>query len=345
MMKMQAAVVTEAPRTLDALSIGKAVACVLVVAQHTLAIHVAAFGHGWNLANIHDSFTRVAVPIFLMTSGAIFLERSDSYSYFYTRRLLRIAMPLVFWSIVYSAWISFNGGPPVNWLLAMLHGPVMYHLWYFYAIIGLSLVTPILAPWFQSTDLKARWALIATWFVFTAVLPLIGLFATPVYGTAFATGYSILDFSGYLVLGAVLRRRGQPIVSLRWCGLALYLLGTAGVAIATRMYSKSVGHPEDLFYYNNSLFVILAAAGIFLMFQHMNTPGRIGAAVLGLLSACSLGIYGIHPLIMALVFKVWSQLQLSPSGPPMSVLFMTALGASLAVIWALRLLTPLRKVM
>ena len=342
---MQAGTSMDAPRTLDPLSMGKAVACVLVVAQHTLASHFGTFGHGWNLVNALDAFTRVAVPIFLMTSGAIFLERSDSFSYFYTRRLLRIALPLIFWSLVYSAWISLNGGPSGNWILAMLHGPVMYHLWYFYAIVGLSLITPILAPWFQSADWKAHWALIATWFLFTAVLPLIGLFTVPLYGTAFATGYSILDFGGYLVLGAVLKRRGDVVAWRRWLGFALYILGTTGVAVATRLYSKSVGQPQELFYYNNSAFVIMAATGIFLMFQNMNQPGRVVASVLGLLSTCSLGVYGIHPLIMALIFRYWARFQLSSVPPSMGVLFTVALVVSLALVWILRRFPPLRKVM
>ncbi|MDC0713643.1 acyltransferase family protein [Stigmatella sp. ncwal1] len=342
-----AGTITSSPGdSIDSLSIAKAVACCLVILQHVAAAHFGTFEHGWPLVNVVDSLTRVAVPIFLMTSGAIFLPRSDSFGYFYTKRLVRIMLPLVFWSLIYAAWASYRGVSPGNWLLAILKGPVMYHLWYFYAILALSIITPVISPWFRDADAPAKWMLVGTWFLLVALLPLVSAFVTPVYGSSFpATGYSILDFGGYLVLGALLRRRGEPVPLYRWLGFAIYLAGSAAIALITQSYSKSAGSPNETFFYNNSALVIVSSAGIFLSFQHVSKVPKPVAAILLMLSACSLGIYGIHPWVMDMIRLSLARAGAEVTEPPMGIFFTMVLAISLAIVWLLRRFPPFQRVM
>lgn len=57
----------------------------------------------WWWANGYDAATRWAVPVFVMISGGLLLVpgKKESLALFYKKRLSRILVPLIFWSILY----------------------------------------------------------------------------------------------------------------------------------------------------------------------------------------------------------------------------------------------------
>ncbi len=61
----------------------------------------------WHVLNIWDAFSRWAVPIYIMLSGSLLLDphRTESPSKFYHKRLMRIGVPLVFWSLFFM-WVD-----------------------------------------------------------------------------------------------------------------------------------------------------------------------------------------------------------------------------------------------
>jgi surface polysaccharide O-acyltransferase-like enzyme len=71
----------------------------------------------WHILNGWDAFTRFAVPIYIMLSGSLLLDpnRVESPSKFYHKRLMRIGVPLVFWSfffmwvdVYFTGWRAFH---------------------------------------------------------------------------------------------------------------------------------------------------------------------------------------------------------------------------------------------
>jgi surface polysaccharide O-acyltransferase-like enzyme len=92
----------------------------------------------WDIANILNSASRVSVPLFFMISGFLFFgERSAQ-----PRHFIRIAACLGFYSAVALLYItlftSINAGLSLKYLLQK---PVFYHLWFFFAIIVIYLVS------------------------------------------------------------------------------------------------------------------------------------------------------------------------------------------------------------
>jgi surface polysaccharide O-acyltransferase-like enzyme len=61
----------------------------------------------WHVLNVWDSFSRWAVPIYIMLSGSLLLDphRTEAPSKFYHKRLMRIGVPLVFWSFFFM-WLD-----------------------------------------------------------------------------------------------------------------------------------------------------------------------------------------------------------------------------------------------
>jgi surface polysaccharide O-acyltransferase-like enzyme len=63
--------------------------------------------YNWHVLNVWDAFARWAVPIYIMLSGSLLLDpnRVESPSKFYHKRLMRIGVPLVFWSLFFM-WVD-----------------------------------------------------------------------------------------------------------------------------------------------------------------------------------------------------------------------------------------------
>lgn len=59
---------------------------------------------------LYGSLLRPAIPLFVMVTGALLLSvRQDARS-FYGKRLMRIVIPFVFWSVLYNLFPWFMGG-------------------------------------------------------------------------------------------------------------------------------------------------------------------------------------------------------------------------------------------
>ncbi len=64
----------------------------------------------WMIGNIYGGIARVAVPLFFMISGYLLLPRSESLGSFYTKRMPRVVIPFVVWSVIYL--LSFCKSKP-----------------------------------------------------------------------------------------------------------------------------------------------------------------------------------------------------------------------------------------
>lgn len=215
----------------------RVLACFLVVLSHCCDPFVAQFDadrSAFLTGMFTGSTVRCCVPLFVMMTGVLLLPVQTGMSAFYRKRIGRIALPLVFWSLalpaLYCVYLNCGGttsNPQVvmedhtlRATLTKLYTFVFNFnydttpLWYLYMLVGLYLIMPILSVWLQQAsrrDLKfALWLWGAT-----LVLPYIGM-AAPMLGYAgnygnpgilgvcdwnpYGTFYYVSGFAGYLVL-------------------------------------------------------------------------------------------------------------------------------------------------
>lgn len=64
-------------------------------------------GFEWQVFNFYDSIVRWGVPVFVMISGALFLDREIATKTIYSRYVLRLLSSFVIWSAAYAV---FRGG-------------------------------------------------------------------------------------------------------------------------------------------------------------------------------------------------------------------------------------------
>lgn len=329
-------------RRIDSLRV---VACIMVVLLHVSSTHIHEFGPKWWSANVWDGLSRACVPLFFMLSGSTLLGRSESLMDFFRKRALRILLPLLLWSCFYLWWLWHNNAPTGNWLLAILRGPTMFHLWYFYAIIGLYLFMPVMRRFYQGSTQQEKLFFLAVWFLVASVYPTLqslyvdqqcgylraGILAE-VYHLQYFGGYL-----GYLVLGAYLAER-----RFAWQkGAALFAVSSVGTILLTYWLSKRLGAPCEFFHLYLSPLVVFAAAGAFIAF--VGQPAGQSSGRLQWLSGCTLGVYGLHIFVIdrLLISRGWMHATGWAWIDPLigtAAVFLV----SLAVIGLLRIVRPLR---
>jgi surface polysaccharide O-acyltransferase-like enzyme len=267
----------------------------------------------WWTGNIINSMTRPGVPLFVMLSGFLLLSKDYDLIDFLKRRFSRVIIPALFWMSYYLYNNHFINNKPASLkegLLELVSGPVHYHMWFIYLIIGLYLIYPILRPWVrQASERDLIYFLLlcmfATWFY------------KPLYhftGQQIGVYFELLSNNcGHFVLGYYLGQKtcrtshtgslsSWPCSDrqLGFIGLGLVLFGTMATSLAS--YWLNIGRGDDvkfdvIFYDYLMPNVGIGAIGWFLLAkQWMNNPPLKAFEVA--FAAASFGIYFVHVRIL-----------------------------------------------
>ena len=296
--------------------------------------------------DIYSSLARPAVPLFVMLSGALLLQPSklkESLRVFFKKRIIRIGLPFLFWGIAYFAWRVFVHGEVLSTKVitqGALTGPY-FHFWFFYALIGLYLVTPVLRVLVAYLERSTFKFFIILWFLGTSIVPLIGLIdGYQLNSNLFvATGWV-----GYFLLGAyTLKTRMNPKIlwSLLVAGLTYTILGTYFV-------TTTLGEAYCHFFFEAYSFNIIGiTVALFLLLctiQPKTLEKRIpkGNRVLQLISQNTIFLYMFHVMVLEAFQKGFFgfKISLTTVNPILEVPLITAV----TLLICLAIIYPLQKI-
>lgn len=340
----------------------RCVAILGVLAIHAFAYSTAAPG-AWRTVDgavattVNLGFVW-AVPVFVMLAGAFALDPARFHGPvpFLRRRLRRLLPPLLFWHVVYVGMLVLRLMPsrplgPRGILRLVLTGALSWQLYFFFIILGLTMLTPVLVRW---TAAASRREAVLTGLVMALLVPvaragwLLLQMPDPTVFTAFTWW---LPFLGYYVLGWGLRGVRLRGARLRLVAVAALL----GVALAVLTYGRQspvgglVGGLAGGVYYGFP--AVLAATGVYLVAQSVLAPdGVLGAlsqgralAVADTIGRASMGIFAVHMVPFFLLVR-YTSLMLSPTLLGSVVVWLVVVAVSVAVTLLarrVRLLRPL----
>ena len=181
-------------------------ACFLVVFSHSCDAFVAVFDSDratFLQGALAGSFVRACVPLFVMMSGVLLLPVRLETGAFYRKRIGRVLLALVFWSlalpVLYYLYMRYVGTSSPSIDPALFTGEATLHkmwtfvfnfcydttpLWYLYMLMGLYLIMPLISPWLERASRRDLRTILAIWGV-TLLLPF-------TYGMDPAAGISML---------------------------------------------------------------------------------------------------------------------------------------------------------
>ncbi|KRE60422.1 acyltransferase [Nostocoides sp. Soil756] len=286
-------------------------------------IHVAGLSYqqiddenlAWTVAAHLTFSTKWAVPVFVMVSGVLLLRPPANRSprHFYGRRLSRIGIPLLFWHVVYIGLFSVALVDDPAWrriAARFVLGESFTALYFFWLILGLYLVTPLLWP---VVDALSRRGLIVTAAALTA-LPVADLVARRVaarLGSDIAVAdptlvTQFLPYVGFYLLGYALKDvvvKGWARAALTVVTVALALEMTFQVLYAAELspaLSRTLNTFAPLSYQGPLL--ALSAVSVFLLVHSLVAPGsraagRSWAARARTLGNLTFGVFCCHLLV------------------------------------------------
>ena len=300
----------------------------------------------WEIRNVYDAFVRWSVPVFVMISGALFLDSSKTISLkrLYRKNVVRIVVAFLFWSVIYAIynqlkrcqWDGFY-----NLIFTIIQGPV--HFWFLKMLIGLYIIIPLLRTIVAKRRDEVYFLCLSLITVF--ILPLIWKIVGYLnYDLAFflrktteSLGLNVaLGYSGYFVLGHFLYNH-QFGRRIRMMIYASGMISFVCVVLITHFISHHVNRAEIYFYDNLILFTLLEATAMFVWAtssSHQVSPS-IRRYVIHL-SDFSFGIYLVHLLLLGAVCyfmptsSAWWLLLFIP------VFSILVFALSYLVIWVLR---------
>lgn len=131
----------------------RSISCISIILLHISSVF---FGATSSIPNISYSsyilsffvngLVRFAVPVFVMLSGAFNLsnKKNQDCEFFYKKILLKVFIPAITFSLVYSVFSIINGQDFIHVCLNYVLGNPYYHMWFVFMIVGLYLLTPFL---------------------------------------------------------------------------------------------------------------------------------------------------------------------------------------------------------
>jgi surface polysaccharide O-acyltransferase-like enzyme len=257
----------------DKVDIVKTVAILCVIAIHVTSYGWDVYPAGaipWVANMFWGSLTRAAVPLFLMCSGALFLDPSRDLPLkkLYTRYLARVFAAMLVWAMAYKITRLISAGnfsAPGLWQAwkEVLLFNQEFHLYYIHIILFVYICLPVVRVFVFHVDKKQLEYGLAVWFLFGIVYPTVVHFWPLNLITGFPRQWApnmTYAAIGYLVLGYYLRF----IATLsRIRSLALFCSGFMIVFVGTWYSCIRIGYFFDVFLGGMTVGVALMAAGIY----------------------------------------------------------------------------------
>lgn len=295
----------------------RVVAICSVICIHTVGYN-AAQPHSLHtlrgqIARVLDFGSDYAVPVFVMVSGAMMLDpaRFRGPGAFLRKRAVRLVPAVVFWHAWYLVLVIVVIGHDLtvrSAAAAILNGKLYTALYFFWIVLGLSVVAPVLVPFIKEYGRRA--ALIAG--LVAASVPVVTVATVRLRGTGLVFADTALTW-WFPYVGLFLLGYGLRGIVLRGPLLWLVTVGAAALALLNGWQWGNPDAPEWLQtlspvgYYSatGTLFACL----VYLAFQgHVSPHGLLRVATtprgvrLGrLLGDATLGVFGLHLTVLYFV--------------------------------------------
>ncbi|MGL5681754.1 MAG: acyltransferase [Marinifilaceae bacterium] len=318
----------------------RVMACFLVVVAHCCDPFVAQFDNN-RLDFLTGAFTgsmvRCCVPLFVMMSGVLLLPNAMSTTEFYSKRLKRIILPLIAWSIImpllYFVYLNnFSTVSPniemetFTWsaTLSKLYTFVFNFtydtipMWYMYMLVGLYLLMPILNTWLKHSAQKDIKAFLYIWGI-SLLLPYVKMLA-PVLGYAgnygnmgilgvcdwneYGTFYYFSGFVGYLVLAYYLVKYPLDWSWKKTLSVMLplftvgYLITSLGFVLTQTYFPGSYANLEIVWYFAG-INVFMMTLPVFVIIQKLNIKS---SPMLSRIASTTFGIFLCHFVVVQMSY-------------------------------------------
>lgn len=335
------------------LDVIKIIACFLVIVNHTNSVIFLSASPSpvWFLSVALFFLSKIAVPLFIMSSGAVILGKADPLKKTFMR-VGRIVVVLIVFSFIFSIyahWLngSFQNFNPLFELFMVFKQPVTASYWYLYTYIGLLMLSPFLARMLMHFSNS----MYLYFFVLSVLVPGVYPILTHVF-PAFSVSSDFIAlipsvYVGLFVAGYFLHKLATP-TSLSVGLASLLFLILLGLQIALT-YNEYVKNSEDYLFYDNRTFITITLSSICVLYSFKFLFSGLSIKpftrkIITEVSMCTFGIYLLSDIFISVYTPLQSQL-FERINPIVAVLIMDSLVfiTGLGVVYILRRVPLVKK--
>lgn len=319
----------------------RVLACFLVIFSHCCDPFVAQFDNdrgAFLTGAFSGSFVRACVPLFVMMTGVLLFPIRTNMTDFYKKRIGRIIIPLIFWSImlpvmyfVYLNYMVSTNSPTITsdnftWdaTINKMYTFIFNFnydttpLWYLYMLVGLYLIMPIFNSWLNQASRKDIKLFLYIWGI-SLVLPYIKMVA-PVLGYTgnfgnmgllgicdwndYGTFYYVSGFIGYLVLAYYLVKYPLTWSWKKTLSITIpmfivgYLITSLGYVLTQKYYPGNYANLEIVWYFAG-INVFMMTFPVFTIVQKIKVKSSV---MLSHLASLTFGIYLCHFVFVQMAY-------------------------------------------
>lgn len=253
------------------------------------------FSFQWWYGIIIQGIVRIALPIFFMLSGALILNGKDEdILSFYKKKVIRVVVPLFVYSYIYIIIYNYKGSIFHNYNIIkaffdIIKGPVFYHLWFVYSILGIYIIAPFIKVMIKNLSDK-----LLTFLILILIIIRIAKTYLPIFNLYLGIDNIVFDnWILYFILGYLLCKK--YIIEKR---KYIYLLGVISY-IMTIIIQRFIPKANSNIYDFAPTMIFMSSA-IFLLFNNDINYIKENKYI-KVISNYSYSIYLIHAFVLAYI--------------------------------------------
>ena len=276
-----------------------------------IVIHIFALGNSAKVMNITISYFaeifKFAVPIFLMITGSLLLNRNYQSNYsFLKKRIKRITIPYLFWIIlIILALIIPNGmtsQPEITECIytTFFNFPLS---WYFWLMIGVYFTIPIINEFIKTDQLNSTKYLVIMFVISSILYQLLSFFKAYTYIdlTFFVLPIGYLSL-GYFLSGLEFKNKRNVLI----ISIIIFIITSIIEVLFNQDYNLNLifanfpaGFTSLL---DVSIIRIIQATAVFLFIKNLPLKKFKMKKFFTSISKSCYGIYLVHIFIYLIVF-------------------------------------------
>ena len=226
----------------------KFVAILAVISVHCFTLNGKAEILHFRIINFEQIF-RFAVPLFLMISGSLMLNKEIELKEYLSKRMKRVCYPLLFFTVILLLFTS-------------LQNFVLTFYWYPWMMIGVVLAIPIINKFIKYSNEREIEYYLVIFIIFTILIQIFYIFKIS-YSLDITFFYTPIS---YLILGYYLFNKKINFSAKKTIILCIFLF------IISTLFKIALG---NYFYYSHNfnthldlgLFQIIQVSSVFLFFK------------------------------------------------------------------------------
>ncbi len=294
----------------------RVIAMIMVIAIHVSNVYSRSFGiisNGSFLVSlIFNTVSRISVPIFLMISGALLLDRKFDKKK-YIQRIKKFVIIIIVWDVIYLVWEYLYLGVTYDKLYKLLYEPYRAHLWFLYTILLLYILQPLLRKILNKSNKTVKIILLVLWLTFST-LSLVNVFI--------ANTFTVFSYIGFFVLGKYLYDFIKSHDLRKYNVLLILVIIICNIASIALNYTYSLKYHMfyNFFFAYRVPFIMLSAFAFYILIISNYKKDSISKTI-STLSDLSLGVYLIHGIFLDVTVKIFMYPAVNPIfGIPLFVL-------------------------